>query len=130
MAALLGSGLEKGILSLSPLFQSPLMVQSALWDFSTHSHENIPGPGCCLSLEDVGRSHGPGECLHGMDKRDKNWGGRSGFGMGAELNPDPCPGATSAPISTSWAPGLGTGLWGAEQFLKLQFGVMGEGLVG
>lgn len=50
--------------------------------------------------------------------------------MGAELNPDPCPGATSTPSSTSWAPGLGTGLWGAEQFLELRFGVMGEGLVG
>ncbi|KAL2305641.1 hypothetical protein Nmel_003526 [Mimus melanotis] len=33
------------------------MLQSALWDFSTHSHENIPSPGCCLSLslEDVGK---------------------------------------------------------------------------
>lgn len=58
------------------------------------------------------------------------WEGRSGFGMGAELNPDPCPSATSTPSSTSWAPGLGTGLWGAEQFLELHFGVMGEGLVG
>ncbi|XP_017585944.1 PREDICTED: uncharacterized protein LOC108445719 [Corvus brachyrhynchos] len=67
MAVSLGLGLERGILSPSQLFQSPLnggkQVQSALWDFSTHCYENIPRPGCSLSPSQTlqrmwGRSRG------------------------------------------------------------------------
>lgn len=74
MAIPLGLGLERGILSPSQLFQSPLnggkQAQSALWDFSTLSHENIPSPGCSLFLSQAlqrmwGRSRESGECLHG-----------------------------------------------------------------
>lgn len=106
MAVPLGLRLERGILSPSQLFNGGKQVQSALWDFSTHSHENIPSSGCSLFLSQTlqrmwGRSRGSGECLHGMDKclcgKAREWL----WDESAELReparecrvPDPCPAA-------------------------------------